>query len=268
MRRGALTTASWAALVFGFVFLYAPILLLAAYSFNASRLVTVWGGLSARWYGELWRDTLLLDSARTSATVALASASLATVLGTLAAFALARFGSFRGRVVFSALLFAPIILPETITGLSMLLLFVALGVDRGWLTIVVAHATLSIGFVAIVVQARLRALDPALEEAAADLGAGPGMVFWRIILPLSAPAIVSGFLLATILSLDDLVLASFTSGPGATTLPMRVYSAVRLGVTPEVNAISTLLLAAVGAGLCVFGVLMRGRGRARIGWRA
>ena len=253
------TPVSLSALAFGFVFLYAPIVLLVVYSFNASRLVTVWGGFSARWYGELLNDNQILGSAWISLRVALASACLATLLGTLAALALARFGKFPGRALFSVMLYAPIVLPETITGLALLLMFVALGIDRGVLTIVLGHATLAMGFVAVVVHARLAALDPSLEDAAADLGATPVSVFLRVTLPLSAPAIASGFLLSAILSLDDLVIASFTSGPGSTTLPMRVYSQVRLGVTPEVNAISTLLIAAVALGLGVGACVTRGR---------
>ena len=257
MTAGRLTPVALSALIFGFVFLYAPIVLLVAYSFNASRLVTVWAGFSVRWYGELLHDGQMLDSVWISLRVAVLSAGLATGLGTLAALALSRFGRFPGRFFFSTMLYAPIVLPETITGLALLLMFVALGLDRGVTTIILAHATLSMGFVAVVVQARLTSLDPTLEDAAADLGATPLAVFSRITLPLCAPAIVSGFLLSTILSLDDLVIASFTSGPGSTTLPMRVYSAVRLGVTPEVNAISSLLVALVGLGLLIGAVVWR-----------
>ena len=237
------------ALVAGFGFLYAPIVLLVIYSFNASRLVTVWGGFSLRWYGALLHDKALLDSAWISLEVALASASIATLLGTLAALALVRFGRFSGRTLFSGMVTAPLVMPEILMGLSLLLLFVALDVERGLLTLIIAHATLTLCFVAVVVQARLATLDRALEEAAMDLGAGPFTTFATITLPLLMPSIVAGFLLAFTLSLDDVVIASFVSGPGATTLPMRVYAQVRLGVSPEVNAISTLMLAGVGLAL-------------------
>ena len=258
MRRG-LSPFTIAALVAGLAFLYAPIVLLVVWSFNASRLVTVWAGFSLHWYAALAADGQMLDAARTSAIVALASAALATVAGTLTALVLARHGRFRGRAVYSGLLYAPLVLPEVITGLSLLLLFVSLGLDRGYLTLILGHATFSASFVAVVVHARLVMLDRALEEAAADLGAPPSAVFRRVTLPLAAPSIVAGYLLATVLSLDDLVIASFTSGPGATTLPMRIYSQVRLGVTPEVNAISTILLALVAVALVTGALLTRGR---------
>ncbi len=241
MKRG-LTGFQFAAMLFGFAFLYAPILLLIVYSFNASRLVTVWAGFSTRWYGQLLADEAIRAAASTSLSVALAAATLATALGTAAALALARFGAFRGRALFSAMIFAPLALPEVIMGLSLLLLFVALDIPRGFVAIVIAHATMGMCFVAVVVHARLSSLDRSLEEAAMDLGATPSGAFWRITMPLAAPAIGAGFLLAFTLSLDDFVLASFTSGPGSTTLPMRVYSQVRLGVTPEINAVSSLMI--------------------------
>ena len=233
------------ALGLGLLFLYAPIAVLVAFSFNASALVTVWGGFSTRWYGVLLQDGPLLAAAWVSLRVALLVALLATVLGTLAALALERHGRFAGRGLFTGLVYAPMVMPEVVTGLSLLLLFVGIGLERGIATIVVAHATFATGFVAVVVAARLRGLDRSLEEAAADLGAGPLRVFATITLPLLVPALVAGFLLAFTLSLDDLVIASFVSGPGATTLPMRLYSQVRLGVNPEVNAASTLLVAVV-----------------------
>ncbi|MCJ2007313.1 ABC transporter permease [Methylobacterium sp. J-092] len=240
------TALTRTALILGLGFLYAPILVLVVYSFNASALVTVWGGFSTRWYGVLLADGPLLEAAWVSLRVATLSAVIATALGTLAALALARHGRFRGRTPFTGLVTAPMVMPEVITGLSLLLLFVGVGIDRGLGAIVVAHATLGTGFVAVVVAARLRGLDRDLEEAAADLGAGPFRVFATVTLPLLAPGIAAGFLLAFTLSLDDLVVASFVSGPGATTLPMRLYSQVRLGVNPEINAASTLLIAAVG----------------------
>ena len=236
---------SRAALMLGFGFLYAPILVLVVYSFNASALVTVWGGFSTRWYGVLFDDAPLIASALVSLRVALASALIGTVVGTLAALALDRSGRFTGRPVFTGLVYAPMVMPDVITGLSLLLLFVGLGLDRGVTTIVIAHATLATGFVAIIVGARLTGLDRSLEEAAADLGAGPARIFATVTLPLVAPSLVAGFLLAFTLSLDDLVIASFVSGPGSTTLPMRLYSQVRLGVNPEINAASTLLVAVV-----------------------
>ncbi|WP_336486863.1 ABC transporter permease subunit [Methylobacterium nigriterrae] len=249
------------ALGLGLAFLYAPILVLVAYSFNASSLVTVWGGFSTRWYGVLLADRPLLEAAWVSVRVALLAGLTATALGTLAALALERHGRFAGRGLFTGLVYAPMVMPEVITGLSLLLLFVGIGLDRGLGTIVIAHATFGTGFVAVVVGARLRGLDRSLEEAAADLGAGPARVFLTITLPLLAPALAAGFLLAFTLSLDDLVIASFVSGPGATTLPMRLYSQVRLGVNPEINAASTLLIAAV-SGVVLAATWLGGR-RAR-----
>ncbi len=244
-----------AALLFGFAFLYTPIGLLILYSFNASRLVTVWGGFSTRWYAALLANEQMLSAASASLRVALVSAGLATILGVAAAVCLARFGAFAGRTLFSSMIFAPLVLPEVVIGLSLLLTFVALGIPRGFWTIVVAHATMGMCFVAVVVRAKLTGLDRSLEEAAMDLGAPPLATFLRVTLPLASPAVFAGFLLAFTLSLDDFVLASFTSGPGSTTLPMRIYSQVRLGVTPEVNAISTLMIGFVAAGLAIFAVV-------------
>ena len=233
------------ALVLGFAFLYLPMLILVVFSFNASRLVTVWGGFSTRWYETLWSNQALLDAAGMSLAVGVVSASLATVLGTLAALALARHGGFRGRALFAGMLAAPIVVPEVILGLSLLLLFVALDVDRGFWTVTIAHTTFCTCFAAVVIRSRLAVHDHALEDAAADLGCPPVKTFFVITLPLIAPAIAAAWLLAFTLSVDDLVIASFTTGPGATTLPMRVYASVRLGVTPEINAISTLMIAGV-----------------------
>ena len=246
-------------LTLGFAFLYLPILILVVFSFNDGRLVTVWSGFSTRWYGEVMRNRQLLDALAMSLQVGLASAALSTILGTLAALALTRAGRFRGRGFFTGMVYAPIVMPEVITGLSLLLLFVSLGVDRGFWTVTLAHATFTLGFVAVVVQSRLVTLDPSLEEAAADLGANPVRVFLRVTLPLIAPAVVAGFLLAFTLSLDDLVIASFTTGPGATTLPMRIYSQVRLGVTPEVNAISSLMIGAVTVAVIVASLVTKKR---------
>lgn len=244
----------------GFAFLYGPIVLLVIFSFNASRLVTVWGGFSTRWYAALAADAQLIASVRTSLLVALVSAAIATVNGTLAAITLVRFGRFRTRTLFAGAIYAPLVMPEVILGLSLLLLFVALGLERGVWTIIAAHATFTMCFVTVLVQSRLHGFDRSLEEAAMDLGAGPVRAFLTITLPLIRPAIIAGFLLAFTLSLDDLVIASFTAGPGSTTLPMRVYSQVRLGVSPEINAISTLMLAAVGLVLLSVAVLSRRRG--------
>jgi putrescine transport system permease protein len=256
MKRG-LRPFHFALLAVGFGFLYLPIALLVIYSFNASRLVTVWGGFSTRWYGALLANDALVASAMVSLRVALVSACLSTVLGTMAAFALQRFGRFRGRMVLAGMLYAPLVMPEVIIGLSLLLLFVGLDLDRGFWTIVVGHTTLGLCFVSVIVQARLSTFDRSLEEAAQDLGATPSATFRLVTLPLIWPALAAGFLLAFTLSLDDFILASFTSGPGSTTLPMRIYSQVRLGVTPEINAISTLLLATVGAMLLIAAAMIR-----------
>jgi putrescine transport system permease protein len=247
MRR---SRAIFAALAFGYAFLYVPIALLIVYSFNASRLVTVWAGFSPRWYGELFHNTQILDAAWLSLRIAATTATLATLLGTLAALALARAGRFVGRGALVGLLAGPLVMPEVILGLALLLLFVAMesafGIpNRGAGTIVIAHVTFSMAYVAVVVRAKLADLDRSLEEAAADLGAPPATVFLRITMPLIAPALAAGWLLAFTLSLDDLVVASFVSGPGASTLPMVVYSSVRLGVSPQINALATLLVVAV-----------------------
>ena len=247
-------------LVLGFVFLYMPILLLVVYSFNESRLVTVWGGFSTRWYVSLLHNQALLDAAWVTIRVALISASAATVLATLAAVALVRSGRFRGRTLFSGMIYAPIVMPEVILGLSILLMFVAIGFDRGFWTVTLAHTTFAMCFVAVVVQARLVAFDTSLEDAALDLGAPPLKAFLLVTLPLIFPAVAAGWMLAFTLSLDDLVIASFTTGPGATTLPMRIYSQVRLGVTPEINAISTILIGVVA--LAVIGATAVTKARA------
>ena len=230
----------------GLAFLYLPIVILVIYSFNASRLVTVWGGWSLRWYAELWRDDAMRQAAWTSLRIAALSASAATVLGTCAAVALTRLGSFRTRLLFSGMVYAPLVMPEVITGLSMLLLFVAVNADRGFWTIAVAHTTFTMCFVTVIVQARLIGFDHSLEEAAMNLGCPPLKTFLTITLPLIAPAIAAGWMLAFSLSPDDLVIASFTTGPGATTLPIRIYSEVRLGVKPEINAICSIFVAVVG----------------------
>src|SRR4030081_3618406 len=230
--------ASWfnvGSVALGLAFLYLPIVILVIYSFNASRLVTVWGGWSVRWYAELFDDRAMLDAASMSFRVATVSATSATLLGTLAAVALSRGERFRGRTLFSGMLYAPLVMPEVITGLSLLLLFVALNAERGFWTVTIAHTTLTLCFVAVVVQSRLGSLDRSLEEAAMDLGCGPAQAFVAVTLPLIFPAIAAGWMLAFTLSLDDVVIASFTTGPGSATLPIRIYSEVRLGVKPEIN---------------------------------
>jgi putrescine transport system permease protein len=240
--------ASWfnvTSVALGLAFLYLPIVILVIYSFNESRLVTVWAGWSLRWYRELLHDRAVLDAAWVSLRVAFLSATMATILGTLAALALVRIGRFRGRLAFSAMIYAPLVMPEVIIGLSLLLLFVTLDIDRGFWTTTLAHATLTMCFVTVIVQSRLLTFDWSLEEAAMDLGAPPMRTFFTVTLPLIASAVASGWMLAFALSLDDLVIASFTTGPGATTLPIQIYSQVRLGVKPEINAICTLMIALV-----------------------
>ena len=247
------------ALALGLAFLYLPIAILVINSFNDSRLVTVWGGWSLRWYRALAEDDAMLEAASISFRIAFLSATAATVLGTLAALALVRGGRFRGRLMFSGMIYAPLVMPEIITGLSLLLLFVAVGIDRGFWTIVIAHTTLTLCFVAIVVQSRLVSFDMSLEEAAMDLGCPPLRTFLTVTLPLIWPAVASGWMLAFALSLDDLVIASFVTGPGATTLPIRIYSEVRLGVKPEINAVCTILIAVVAAGLVTASLLNKRR---------
>ncbi len=251
-----------AVLIAGFVFLYAPIAILAAMSFNASRLVSVWGGFSTKWYAALLENDLLIQSARISLAAALISATIATILGLLAAIALGRFGAFRTRMLFFGAVHAPLVLPEVVLGLALLSCFVALGVGRGFTTLVIAHVTLTMCFTTVAILAALRGCDPTLEEAAMDLGATPLRAFALVALPQITPAVVSAFLLAFTISLDDLVIASFATGPGATTLPMRIYSQVRLGVSPQINAISTLLLGMVAVALALSAVAMS-RGKRR-----
>ncbi len=234
-------------LALGLAFLYLPIVILVIYSFNASRLVTVWGGWSLRWYIEFFNDRAMLEASWMSLRVGAVSATIATLLGTLAAVALSRGESFRGRTLFSGMLYAPLVMPEVITGLSLLLLFVAINVERGFWTVTIAHTTLTMCFITVVVQSRLRVLDRSLEEAAMDLGCTPARAFVAATLPLIWPAIAAGWMLAFILSLDDLVIASFTTGPGSATLPIRIYSEVRLGVKPEINAICTLFIGLIAA---------------------
>jgi putrescine transport system permease protein len=263
-----LRKASWfniGSVALGLAFLYLPIVILMIYSFNGSRLVTVWGGWSTRWYVELLNDRAMLESAWVTLRIALLSATAATLLGTLAAIALVRFGRFRGRMLFSGMIYAPLVMPEVITGLSLLLLFVAVDVDRGFWTITAAHTTLTACFVTVVVQSRLLTFDTSLEEAAMDLGCPPLRTFLSVTLPLIAPALASGWMLAFTLSLDDLVIASFTTGPGATTLPIRIYSEIRLGVKPEINAICSIVIAIVAIGIAAASLLSKFHNVARDG---
>lgn len=234
------------AIVLGLAFLYLPIAVLVVYSFNASALVTVWDGWSTRWYAQLAVDTAILDAAFISLRVAVVSASAATLLGVLGALALVRLGRFRGRSMFASMIYAPLVLPEVITGLSMLLLFVAISADRGFWTVVIAHTTMAMCIVTVIVQWRLVNLDLSLEEAAMDLGATPPRAFLTVTLPLITPAVAAGWLLAIALSLNDLVIASFATGPAAVTLPIRIYSDIRLGVNPEINAVCSVFIGVVG----------------------
>lgn len=248
-------------LAFGYAFLYIPLASVILYSFNDSSLATVWGGFSTRWYGELFRNDQILDAAFLSLRVAVTAATLATIFGTLAGMALARFGRFRGRTLFTGLITSPLVMPEVITGLSLLLLFVSLQqltgwpAQRGFNTITIAHTTFAMAYVAVIIQSRLVSMDESLEEAAMDLGGRPFRVMIDITLPLIAPAMVAGWLLAFTLSLDDLVIATFVSGPGGSTLPMLIFSKVKLGVTPDINALATLIIVVVTLGVLIAWVL-------------
>jgi putrescine transport system permease protein len=236
-------------LTLGFAFLYIPILLLVIYSFNEGPNVTIWTGWSTKWYARVFENEQLRDAAWVTFLVAMISATMATILGTLGAITLTRYGKYRGSLLFNGMIYAPLVMPEIILGLALLLLFVAIDMQTGFWTLTLAHATLTMCFVAVVVQSRLVTFDQSLEEAALDLGSPPLKTFFVITLPIILPAVISGWLLAFTLSLDDLVIASFTSGPEASTLPMRIYSEVRRGVKPEINAISTMLIAVVTVGV-------------------
>jgi putrescine transport system permease protein len=260
MRRTS--TFLYTVLCFGYAFLYIPIFVLIAYSFNNARLATVWGGFSTRWYGALLDNEQIIDAALLSLQIALVSATLATLLGTLAALGLNRMGRYRGRTLFTGMIAAPLVMPEVITGLSLLLLFVSLQEMIGWPgsrganTITIAHITFSMAYVAVIVQSRLASLDRALEEAAMDLGGRPFAVNLDITLPLIMPAMGAGWLLAFTLSLDDLVISSFVAGAGASTLPMVIFSKVKLGVTPEINALATIIIGIVMLGVIIAGWMM------------
>ena len=259
-------------LVLGLVFLYVPIASMMVFSFNNSRLVTVWDAAHSptlKWYQALLGNEQILGAAFLSIRIALISATAAVVLGTLAGMALARFGPFRGRLLLAGMTTAPIVMPEVITGLSLLLLFVALGQLIGWprgagaVTITLAHITFCMAYVTVVVQSRLAGFDESLEEAAMDLGARPLTVFGRITLPLILPAVASGWLLAFTLSWDDLVITQFVAGPGSSTLPMVIFSKVRFGVTPDINALATIMVLIVASGIALSTVWMRHRERRR-----
>lgn len=252
-------------LVFGFAFLYIPILSLIVYSFNKSRLVTVWGGFSTEWYSRLFSNEQILSAVWLSLKIAAVNATGAVILGTMAGLALTRLGRFRGRTLLSGMTTAPLVMPDVITGLSLLLLFVAMEQLLGWpqgrgiTTITIAHMTLTLAYVTVIVQSRLSTLDDSLEEAAMDLGARPATIFFVITLPIIAPALLAGWLLSFTISLDDLVIASFVSGPGSSTLPMVIFSKVRLGVSPDINALATIMVALVTLGVIIAGILMTRR---------
>ena len=264
MKVQRLGTFSISSLVIGFGFLYIPMLILVIYSFNASRLVTVWAGFSTKWYVELFQDQQLLDAAWMSLKIAFLTACMSLVMGMLASLALVRLGRFRGKMSFAGMITAPLVMPEVITGLSLLLLFVAMEKSFGWpggrgmLTIWIAHVTFSTAFVTVILSSRLKEIDRSLEEAGMDLGASPLKVFFVITIPIITPALLAAWLLAFTLSLDDLVIASFVSGPGSTTLPMKVFSSVRLGISPKINALASIIIALVSLGVLTAGWIIRG----------
>ncbi len=251
------------AALLGFIFLYGPIVSLVVFSFNESKLVTVWGGFSTKWYAALFQNAQIMGAAWLSLKIATLSASAATVLGVMMSMVLTRFGRVRGRTLMTGMVTAPLVMPEVITGLSLLLLFVAMEKMFGWpsgrgvTTILIAHITFSMAFVTVVVQSRLADMDTAIEEAALDLGASPLRVFFDITLPMIAPALIAGWLLAFTLSLDDLVIASFVTGPGASTLPIVIFSKVRLGVSPDINALASLIILVVSLGIIAAALIMR-----------
>lgn len=250
-------------LCFGFAFFYVPILSMIFFSFNRSRLATVWGGFSTQWYGKLFQNDQIMNAVMLSVKIALTSATLATILGTMAGIALARFRKFRGRTMFSGLVTAPLIMPEVITGISMLMLFLMMAQwigwpsSRGFTTVTIAHITFSMTYVTTIVQSRLSSMDIAIEEAAMDLGARPWRVLTDVTLPVISPAIMAGWLLAFTISIDDVVITYFTTGPGGTTLPILIWSKVKLGVTPDVNALATIIITIVGLGVVAAGILMQ-----------
>ena len=252
----------YAMLCFGFAFFYIPILSMIVFSFNESRLATVWGGFSTKWYFELFKNDQVIDAAILSLKIAVTSATFATILGTMAGIALARFKRFRGRTGFSGMITAPLVMPEVITGIAMLMMFILMAewigwpAQRGFTTVTLAHITFSMVFVATIVHSRLVQTDVSVEEAAVDLGSKPWQVMWDITLPIISPAILAGWLLAFTISLDDVVITSFTTGPGNTTLPILIWSKVKLGVTPDINALATIIVVLVGIGVLIAGIVM------------
>lgn len=256
-------------LMFRFAFLYIPILSMIFFSFNKSRLVTVWGGFSTHWYGKLFDNQQILKAAILSIEIALVSATIATILGTMAGLAIARFRRFRGRAMFSGLIIAPLIMPEVITGISSLMLFIWMAEWIGWpgkrdfTTITIAHITFSMTYVATIIQARLSSMDMSVEEAAMDLGSKPWQALKDVTLPIIAPAILSGWLLAFTISLDDVVISAFTTGPGSTTLPLLIWSKVKLGVTPDINALATIIVLVVATGVIAASIIMTRADRKR-----
>ncbi|MGZ9811404.1 ABC transporter permease [Pseudoroseicyclus sp. H15] len=246
----------------GLAFFYIPIISMIIYSFNASRLATVWGGWSTKWYGELFQNEQVLEAALLSLKIAVTSATAATLLGTMAGMALARWKRFRGRTLFSGLVTAPLVMPEVITGIASLMLFILMAqwlgwpARRGFTTITIAHITFSLVFVATIVRARILTMDTSIEEAAIDLGSRPWQVLWDVTLPVISPAILAGWLLAFTISLDDVVITNFTTGPGNTTLPILIWSKVKLGVTPDINALATITVCVVGIGVLIAGILL------------
>ncbi|MDH3219674.1 MAG: ABC transporter permease subunit [Gammaproteobacteria bacterium] len=252
----------WSVLIFGIAFLYVPMLLLVIYSFNSSRIVPIWGGFSTKWYGVLFESPEIWEAVSLSLKIATVNACFATVLGTLAGLALVRFGRFKGRTLFSGMISAPLVMPEVITGLSLLLLFITMQEfigwpdQRGFTTITIAHITFSMAYVAVIIQSRLSGMAQDLEEAAQDLGAKPFRVLTDITLPLLAPGMLAGWLLSFTLSLDDLIIASFVTGPGAVTLPILIYSRVKLGLRPDINALATIIILVVAIGVILAGYIM------------
>ncbi len=269
METGKKSKFTFSVLCFGMAFLYIPILLMMFYSFNYSKIVPVWGGFSLRWYGVLFQSPEVWKAVALSLQIALMNATFATLLGAFAGIAMARIKRFRGRTLFSGMISAPLVMPEVITGLSLLLLFITLAEFIGWpsrgiTTITIAHITFSLAYVAVIVQSRLVGVDQSLEEAAQDLGAKPFRVLIDITIPLLAPALIAGWLLAFTLSLDDLVIASFVSGPGSNTLPMLIYSRVKLGLRPDVNALATIIILIVATGVCIAGWIMSRQEQQRV----
>ena len=256
------STFLFSVLCFGFAFFYIPIISMIVYSFNKSRLATVWGGFSVEWYFKLFQNAQIIKAATLSLEIAVISATFATILGTMAGMALARFSKFRGRTLFSGLVSAPLIMPEVITGVSLLLLFVFMAryvgwpAERGFTTVTIAHTTFALSYVAVIIQSRLLSMDQSLEEAAMDLGSKPWQVLFDVTLPIIAPAMISGWLLAFTISLDDVVITNFTTGPGATTLPILIWSKVKLGVTPDINALATITVLIVGTGVAIAGFVL------------